>query len=732
MAMTLGPNSPAILDSDILWSSAELDRQADAVVAHLRAAGLEPGDRVGLVAESSAVVVAAFHGLLRAGFVIVPIGPRLAAPEVDALRSAAGLRAVLSGEKLELAPGAPARAPDSAAVIVPTSGTTARPKLVRLGRAQLDASADAWTAVLPPATGWLLSLGLAHVSGIGVVVRAQRAGVPIVIPRNGESSLDTFARARAHGIAISHVSMVATQLARLLGSGVAPPPELRAVILGGGPIPESLVVVATAAGWPIVPSYGLTETASGVVAVPPAEAAARPWSAGRRMPDVELEIAAPDRDGIGEILVRGPMVFDGYEGDPALTAAALDPDGWLHTGDLGSLDRQGWLRVAGRRDELIISGGENVAPAEVEAVLAAHPSMADVAVVGVPDQRWGSVPVALVAFRPDMREPDDRLRAFALERLAPFKVPTRFVEVAAIPRTANGKLLRRQLPPLLTAAGRRPSLAGTTTIYADDRQPLALRDLAGPPEEAGPRTPTFLLLHATLSTSGQLLRLGQLLQKIGRVLMMDRRGSGASQMESPGPVSVARHVADVVAVMDAAGVERAAVFGHSFGALVAIELAARHPDRVASVLAFEPPYLALAEPETLARLVSLREELAAAYARGGPAPVAQLFLSVVGGVDALDRLSPVQRAFVEAEGTSALADISMSDLDPDGLARIVCPVVLVIGGASEPFYMPIADALAARIPGARHVTLPGLLHTAPITEPSPVAELLRGQLSDPA
>lgn len=748
----LRPNDHAILDADLCWSWSDLDRRADSVVAGLAFAGIAPGDRVGLRAESSAGVVAAFHGMVRAGVVAVPIGPRLTVPEIAAIAAGARLRAIvvphaaqpsidgltsLDLESLldsEASPSTGRAVPfGTPAVIVPTSGTIGSPKLVRLGAAQLDASAAAWSAALPPATGWLLSPNLAHVSGIGILVRAARAGVPVVVPRSPDDEPigNSLRKARSAGISVSHISLVAPQLFRLLEAweGAPVPDEIRAILLGGGPILEALVSRALAAGWPIVPSYGMTETASGVVAMPLGEARRRAWSAGRPLPGVELRIetygtvpaptgAAPGT--VGEILVRGAMVFDGYENDPEASAAGLDPEGWLHSGDLGSLDTEGWLRVIARCDEIIISGGENVAPAEIEAVLASHSAVADVGVVGVADAKWGSVPIAIVAFRPGAREDEGTLRAFARERLASFKVPARIVEVAQVPRSPSGKLLRRSLPALISAAGRRPSLAGTTRIQADDGQPLAIRDLAGP---AGART--IVLLHATLSTSGQLLRLAGRLQPYARVLMLDRRGSGGSAMETPAPVSVARHVADLLAALDVAAVDRPVIFGHSFGALVAIEFAARHPERAAAVVAYEPPYLAVAGPALLARLGHVGDAVATAHAAGGPVAAAEVFLRAVAGDDAWDRLGSAQHALLEVEGSGALADTSMVDLDLAGLARIACPVVLATGGASDDFYAPLADALAAAIPGARRVVLPGLRHVAPITDPAPIAELIR-------
>jgi pimeloyl-ACP methyl ester carboxylesterase len=232
------------------------------------------------------------------------------------------------------------------------------------------------------------------------------------------------------------------------------------------------------------------------------------------------------------------------------------------------------------------------------------------------------------------------------------------------------------------------------------------------------------MVHGTLLATGRTLPLARLLQSTFRVVAVDRRGTGASQMSKPGSVSIGRHLADLIAVLDDAGVERAAVLGHSFGANLSLELAARHPDRVASVVAYEPPYLALAGPELAARMAPLPAAVAAAFSAGGSPAAAETFLRAVIGDDAWESFTPPQRALSQAEGAGALADSDMSGLDPDGLARIQCPVSIATGAATDPFYLPLADALAARIPTARRVTLPGLAHAAPMSNPEAVAALV--------
>ncbi len=212
---------------------------------------------------------------------------------------------------------------------------------------------------------------------------------------------------------MSHVSLVPLQLAELLEvrRGLALPRTLRALLLGGGPIPHDLLRQARDGGYPVLTTYGMTETGSGVVVGGAEQTTRRDPTAGRALPGVRLGIV-PDGagDGGGEILVRGEMVFAGYLDDPATTAETLR-DGWLHTGDIGTLDADGLLRVMDRRDDLIVSGGENITPAEVEAALAEHPAVVDVAVVGLPHERWGAVPVAAVVLSPLIATSDEELKA---------------------------------------------------------------------------------------------------------------------------------------------------------------------------------------------------------------------------------------------------------------------------------------------------------------------------------
>lgn len=274
------------------------------------------------------------------------------------------------------------------------------------------------------------------------------------------------------------------------------------------------------------------------------------------------------------------------------------------------------------------------------------------------------------------------------------------------------------------------------TVRTDDGQAIAIRvlDAEGGPDggpDGGPATatagtlPVAVLIHATLSTSDQLMGLARRLTSRFRVLLVDRRGSGASSMADPRPVPVARHADDVVAVLDALGIDRALVVGHSFGGVVALRVAADHPGRCAGVIAWEPPYLAVADERLRTAMAVMADEVVRAYAADGPEAAARRFLSAVSGDDAWERLHPRQREAIARQGGGALADVAMPGLTVDGLERIEVATTIATGDASDAFYAPIADALAATIgPNATRAHLAGLAHMAPITDAAIIADLV--------
>jgi o-succinylbenzoate---CoA ligase len=360
-----------------------------------------------------------------AGEAVLPLDAAAPAPELAATLAAARPTHLLDGDgRRRLARGEPVE--EGVAAVVATSGTGGAPKLVELGADAIEWSARATSRTLGAGPGdrWLCCVAPHGVAGLAVLARAWHTGLPVEV----HDRFDPAAVAEAAGRA-TLVSLVPTMLGRLLAAGDQAA-RFRRILLGGGPIPPDLAAEATTRGAHLVRTYGLTETFGGMA------------HDGHPLPGVDLRTDEPE----GEILVRGPMLFRRYRGDPARTAAVLR-DGWLATGDLGRLDPGGRLAVLGRRDDLVISGGVNVHPDEVEAVLARHPGVAEAAVAGRPDPEWGQRVAAFVVPRDPERPPSlEELRAFTRERLAAAKAPRELVLVPALPRGPSGKLLRRLLP----------------------------------------------------------------------------------------------------------------------------------------------------------------------------------------------------------------------------------------------------------------------------------------------
>jgi pimeloyl-ACP methyl ester carboxylesterase len=341
-------------------------------------------------------------------------------------------------------------------------------------------------------------------------------------------------------------------------------------------------------------------------------------------------------------------------------------------------------------------------------------------VTGAPEPTWGAVPVAVIVLRPGATATDEDLRDHARQRLARFKIPARFVRVASLPRTDLGKVVRDDLARLAARPAPDPT---RRTVTLGDGQVIAYRDL--PCITGAADAPVVVLLHATLSTAAQLLGLGRRLAEHARVLVIDRRGSGDSAMVDPAPVPIERHAADVIELLDRLGIERVVLVGHSLGGVVALRATVRDPARVAALFVWEPPYLVLADPAVQAGMTAMTDEVARRYDADGPEAAARRFLESVAGDGAWERLHPRQRATIGREGAGVLADIAMEGLTADGLAGIRCPTIVATGGASEPFYRPIAKALAARIgPAARRVDVADMRHPAPITNPDVVGDLV--------
>ena len=450
-----------------------LDARVGAAAGHLAALGVVEGTAVSLLHGNSNDFAVLVHAITRLGAMCVPHNARLTATEIawqlrdagtrllvadaehEALARAAAAEAgdvtVLRASDAAWRTGAYVAGPSTIPFVRPhslmyTSGTTGRPKgaILTHGNFYWSAVASAGNLGVRADDRWLACLPLFHVGGLSILLRSAIYGTTAVIHERFDEARVVRALREDR---ITLLSVVAAMLQRMYALDDAGYPDsVHAVILGGGPAPLPLLEASARRGVPVLQSYGLTETCSQLATLASADALRKLGSAGLPLPGSTVRIEIDGHEAatgeIGEIVVAGPTVFAGYLNRPEATAEALH-DGWLHTGDLGSLDAEGYLTVADRRDDLIISGGENVYPAEVESALLAFPGVEECAVVGVPDEQWGALVVAVVVPAAGVVIDELALGAHLRAGLASYKVPRR-VEVARepLPRTSSGKVQR--------------------------------------------------------------------------------------------------------------------------------------------------------------------------------------------------------------------------------------------------------------------------------------------------
>lgn len=474
------PGRLALRHDSVSWDYAALGRLVEQLAGGLAAAGVGSGVRVAALLPNGVLYAALVHALMRLGAVLVPLNTRLAAAELAWQVEKAGvalllysveteLRAVeVAGqssvprravEKLPACQSGPPAQPvdlDDVQAIVFTSGTTGRPKgaMLTYGNHFWNATASAYHVGVLPDDRWLSILPLYHVGGLAVLFRSCLYGTAAVLQEGFD--LDMVNRSLDEE-AITLISLVPTMLYRLLPARTRWPERLRLVLLGGAAAAPELVAQAAVAGVPLATTYGLTEASSQVATMLPEGVRRKPGSVGRPLLFNQVRVvddagAALPAGEVGEVIVRGPTVMAGYYGEPEATARTLR-DGWLHTGDVGYLDEEGDLWVVQRRSDIILSGGENVYPAEVETVLRAHPAIAEVAVVGLPDAEWGEQVAALVVRAAGQELTAGELRDFARQRLAGYKLPRRIAFVEALPQTASGKIARAAVREMLQAGG---------------------------------------------------------------------------------------------------------------------------------------------------------------------------------------------------------------------------------------------------------------------------------------
>ncbi len=472
------PGAPAVRAGETALTYGELGEAVRRAAGVLAAAGVAADDRVAVCLPNRLEHLLAIHAIAWLGAVLVPLHPRLGREELGRRFAASAARLLVAeGEAggggspcpvlaaSELLPAAkralpvPPPAPQPAGrpcSILFTSGSTGRPRAVALthGNHLASAVASALNLGIHRGDDWLCCLPLAHVGGLAIALRSVLYGTALTLVEGFEPR--EVARLLGSG-EITLTSLVPTMVRRLLdvsGSGPITPRRLRAVLLGGGPMAAATVERALAAGLPVLATYGMTETSSQVATVPLGSAGVKPGSAGPPLFGSEIEIRRPAGEGEGARGGPAATAPAGEEGEiwvrgPTVAAEEADGEGWHRTGDLGRLDGEGWLWVSGRRDQVIVTGGENVSPEAVEAVLCAHPEVAECAVTGVADPEWGQAVAAVVVPRrrtepPPVEDLADHCRA----HLARYQVPRRWRVVAALPRAAGGKVARAELARL--------------------------------------------------------------------------------------------------------------------------------------------------------------------------------------------------------------------------------------------------------------------------------------------
>lgn len=483
---SLDPRKDAVVEGSKRLTYAKLDERVTRLANAMRGSlGISRGDRVASCCVNCTEFIEVLFATARIGALLVPLNWRLAPQELDyqladsaaralfvapeqtelvaTLRSAIpAQRRVTFGPQYEgLLAGSSAATipePQQAAftdphLILYTAGTTGRPKGAILTHANQFWNSVNMTAPvgITAFDTTITTLPMFHSGGIGLyTVPMIHLGGTVVVIRAFEPGrlLDLV---REHGVRlIFGVPAIWLELLKRPDFDKAHLPSLTFCVSGGAPHPLAIIDGVSDRGFTFLQGYGLTETAPGGTLMPVADARRKAATAGKPAMHVELRVVADGGraaavDEIGEVEFKGPNVFSGYWARPEATAEAFTADGWFKTGDLGRLDDEGFLTLVDRKKDMVITGGENVYSAEVEDVLFAHPAVAEAAIIGVPDPKWGESVFAVVVLRPGAAATADELITHARSQLAKYKTPKGVAFVDALPRNAAGKVLKREL-----------------------------------------------------------------------------------------------------------------------------------------------------------------------------------------------------------------------------------------------------------------------------------------------
>ncbi len=480
------PHHLAIQCGEVRWSFAELDQRVTCLARQLATVGVCQGKRVALLAANGLPYVVTVHALTRLRAIFVPFNTRLTYKELEwqirDVQASHLLSDILHQKNAtdivqampQLIQGTLLVEPESCDIVLEgsdgdpnvllhslidlgatqaimyTSGTTGNPKgvIVTYGMQWWNAVGSALNLGYHRDDCWLACLPLFHIGGLSILFRSVIYGISVILHEKFDAAVVNRAICEEH---VTIISVVAVMLQRMLDESKSQrqyPSTLRCVLLGGGPASRSLLEDCVARAIPVVQTYGLTEACSQAVTLVPADALRKLGSVGRPLPQVQLLLLNEDRSAsvgeLGTIYLKGPSITQGYADRPEATAEVIR-DGWFCTGDIGYLDEEGYLYVLDRRSDLIISGGENVYPAEIESVLLSHPDVADAGVCGQADEQWGQVPIAFVRLQAGHDVVPEALLAYASQYLARYKIPSAIYLVDHLPRNTSGKLLRREL-----------------------------------------------------------------------------------------------------------------------------------------------------------------------------------------------------------------------------------------------------------------------------------------------
>jgi fatty-acyl-CoA synthase len=472
----MSPDRVAVIHEERAYTYRDVHERALRAAGALAAHGVRRGDRVAYLGPNHPAYLEIMFGAALLGAVFVPLNTRLAAPELDFILADSGAgvlvrapqQAAVAGQldppATKLAIGdwddSPAWEtdepvdPGDTAMILYTSGTTGRPKGVMLTHANL-----AWNTVnllldvdVTSTEVTLVSAPMFHVAALNQTVLPTFCKGGTLVLVSAFDPAGTLTLIERHRVTyLFGVPAMFSAIARAPGWAAADLSSVRSLICGGAPVPEPLIAIYQERGLTFMQGYGLTEAAPGVLFLRADQSEAKAGSAGTPAFFTDVRLVSPVDGGDarpgepGEVLTQGPNVMSGYWGRPDDTAAVLDPDGWLRTGDVAVTDPDGYLYIRDRVKDMIISGGENIYPAEVESVLFEHPDVAECAVYGVPDERWGEVGRAVVVPRDGATPDPAALLAFLDGRIARYKIPRSVVFAAELPRTASGKVLKSAL-----------------------------------------------------------------------------------------------------------------------------------------------------------------------------------------------------------------------------------------------------------------------------------------------